>query len=68
MAGLTVERFVAAPPERVWRSFADPVELSAWFWPPRLQPQARLEATTGGDLRIRSEVADLGISGTVTAV
>ncbi|QNE35674.1 SRPBCC family protein [Leifsonia shinshuensis] len=68
MAGLTVERVVAAPPERVWRSFTDPVELSAWFWPPRLQPQARIDATPGGALRIRSDVADLGISGTVTAV
>ena len=67
MAGLTVERVVAAPPERVWRSFADPVELSAWFWPPRLRPQARIDATPGGTLRIRSDVADLGISGTVTA-
>lgn len=67
MAGLTVERVVAAPPERVWRAFADPVELSAWFWPPRLQPQARIDATPGGALRIRSDVADLGITGTVTA-
>lgn len=67
MAGLTVERVVQAPPERVWRSFADPVELSAWFWPPRLQPQARIDVTPGGSLRIRSDVADLGITGTVTA-
>lgn len=67
MAGLIVERVVQATPEWVWRSLADPVELSAWFWPPRLQPQARIDATPGGALRIRSEVADLGITGTVTA-
>jgi uncharacterized protein YndB with AHSA1/START domain len=66
--GLVVERVVPAPPGRVWRAFADPDELSAWFWPPRLQARAGIDAVPGGALRIRSEVADLGISGTVTAV
>lgn len=68
MTGLTIERLVAASPERVWRSFVDPVELSAWFWPPRLRPEARVDAVPGGELRIRSEVAGMGVSGRVTAV
>ncbi len=68
MASLTVERVVAAPPQRVWRSFADPVALASWFWPPRLETDARVEAVPGGELRIRSEVADLGVSGRVSEV
>ncbi len=68
MASLTVERVVAAPPERVWRSFTDADALASWFWPPRLEAEARVEAVPGGELRIRSEVADLGVTGRVSEV
>lgn len=68
MASLTVERVVAAPPHVVWRSFADPVALASWFWPPRLEAEARVEAVPGGELRIRSDVADLGVTGRVSEV
>ena len=68
MAELTVERVVAAPPDRVWRSFADAEVLVTWFWPPRLQAEIRLDAVPGGELRIRSDAADLGVTGRVSAV
>jgi uncharacterized protein YndB with AHSA1/START domain len=67
MPDLTVERFVPAPPGRVWRAFTDGDELASWFWPPRLQTEARVEAVPGGELRLRSDVADLGVTGRVSA-
>jgi uncharacterized protein YndB with AHSA1/START domain len=66
MASLTVERALPASRERVWSAFAEPAELAAWFWPPRMQTEARIDAAEGGEVRIRSEVADLGLSGRVT--
>jgi len=68
MVSLTVERTFPVPPERVWRGFTDPQELSAWFWPPRMEPTARIDAVPGGAVRIRSAVADLGVAGRVTDV
>ena len=68
MSSLRIDRTLPAPTVRVWRALTDGAELSAWFWPPRLQARAGIDAVPGGALRIRSEVADLGISGTVTAV
>ena len=66
MATLTVERELPTSPERTWAALTDPHLLSAWFWPPRMQPDARIADTAGGDVRIRSDLADLGISGRVT--
>lgn len=68
MASLTVERAFPVPPERVWRAFTDPEQLSGWFWPPRMEPSARIDAVPGGEVRIRSDVADLGVAGRVTGV
>jgi len=68
MSGLTVERHIPAPPERVWRALTDPAELAAWFWPPRFETVAELETREGGALRIASAPAELAVTGTVTAV
>jgi uncharacterized protein YndB with AHSA1/START domain len=68
MNGLTVDRHLAAPPERVWRAVTDPAELATWFWPPRFETVAELEAREGGALRIVSEQIGMGVTGSVTAV
>ncbi|ANF31659.1 hypothetical protein A0130_08225 [Leifsonia xyli] len=68
MVSLTVERTFPVPPERVWRGFTDPQELSAWFWPPRMEPTARIDPVPDGAVRIRSAIADLGVAGRVTEV
>ncbi len=55
-------------PARARLAFADPDAFASWFWPPRLEADARVEAVQGGELRIRSDVAGLGVSGRVSAV
>jgi uncharacterized protein YndB with AHSA1/START domain len=68
MSGLTVDRHIPAPPERVWRALTDPAELATWFWPPRFETVVELDAREGGALRIASGPAAMAVTGTVTAV
>lgn len=66
MAGLSVDRRIAAAPERVWRAFTEPRELSEWFWPPAFATDASLVAEVGGAFRAYSAPVGLGVSGVVT--
>jgi len=51
---LTLERTLAAPPERVFRAWTDPAELTLWFAPnPDLPVAAELDLRVGGAYRIR---------------
>ncbi len=68
MNGLTVDRQLAAPPDRVWEALTDPDRLARWFWPARFETSAALEAREGGALRIASAPVGIGVTGTVTAV
>jgi uncharacterized protein YndB with AHSA1/START domain len=49
-----LRRTLAQPPARVWQALTDPVELEAWFWPPRLLPKVRADARPDGEVRIES--------------
>lgn len=68
MSGLTVDRRLAAPPERVWRALTDADALAGWFWPPRFAASARVEAREGGVFRVVSEPVGIGVTERVTAV
>jgi len=51
---LTLERVLAAPPERVFRAWTNPAELTLWFAPnPDLPVAAELDLRVGGAYRIR---------------
>jgi uncharacterized protein YndB with AHSA1/START domain len=51
---LTLERTLAASPERVFRAWTDPAELTHWFAPnPELAVEAELDLRVGGAYRIR---------------
>lgn len=67
MSGLTVDRRLAAPPDRVWRALTDADVLANWFWPPRFADSARVEAREGGAFRLASEPVGIGVTRRVTA-
>lgn len=51
---LTMERTLAAPPERVFRAWTEPVELARWFAPnPELPTEAEVDLRVGGAYSIR---------------
>jgi uncharacterized protein YndB with AHSA1/START domain len=68
MAGLTVDRSIAAAPERVWRAVTVADELVTWFWPESFATEATLEARAGGELRIHSPVVGIGVRGFLSAL
>jgi uncharacterized protein YndB with AHSA1/START domain len=52
MSTLTLQRTLAAPPERVWHALTDPTALAAWFWPDSLRTVATLDPRPGGGYSI----------------
>ncbi|MFF1632826.1 SRPBCC domain-containing protein [Leifsonia sp. NPDC058248] len=68
MTRIEISRTLAADRERVWRAFTEPNEFVSWFWPPRFQSTAELDARVGGSWRLVSEVAGMGLSGVFAAV
>jgi uncharacterized protein YndB with AHSA1/START domain len=63
MTTVTVTRFFAATPARIWAALTDPAALTAWFWPERLEPKISADARTGGGYRIESGTARMVVSG-----
>ena len=56
---LTVRRTYRATPERIFRAFTDPAELTRWFCPEQLTvPEADFEPTVGGKVRVVMEAPD----------
>lgn len=62
-----VSKTIAAGRPDVWRAFAEPDSLSAWFWPPRFATAATMDARPGGVWSIRSAPTTMGVSGVVVA-
>ncbi|KRC47317.1 hypothetical protein ASE16_18585 [Leifsonia sp. Root227] len=60
-----VTRTLGADRERVWRAFVSQEELASWFWPPRFQTVATVDATAGSAWSIRSAPTAMGASGVV---
>jgi len=60
-----VTRTLRADRERVWRAFVSQEELASWFWPPRFQTVATVDATAGSAWSIRSAPTAMGASGVV---
>lgn len=52
-----------APRALVFRAFADPDELRAWFWPPRFGTASAVDLRKGGSYFLRSAVVGIGFSG-----
>jgi uncharacterized protein YndB with AHSA1/START domain len=70
MTKLEITRILPAPPERVWRAFTDPADLTAWFWP-HLAAVVQADPRVGGGFRITATQGpgdDFGISGAYVVV
>jgi uncharacterized protein YndB with AHSA1/START domain len=61
VTSLRITRILPAPVDRVWTALTRPEALTAWFWPPRLQPRVTAEARPGGEYRI--EGTGMAVSG-----
>ena len=61
---LTIERTIAAPPERVFEAFTQPQQVSRWFKPSEEYKVTvhALEARAGGRYRIEMQRPDGGTS------
>lgn len=68
MSSIRIRKHVAAPREAVWRSWTDPHELAAWFWPPAWQTAAEFNAQPGGHWRLSSVVAGMAVGGDIAVV
>ena len=68
-AELVLQRDLDAPPERVWRALTDPAALTAWFWPPRLEPAAEVDlAGEDAETLVTVELVPSGEGGTGLAL
>ncbi len=61
-------RQFASEPAEVLAAFTDADRWAEWMWPPHLQTSVTTDPREGGRFAVRSEVADLGFSGTYRAV
>lgn len=67
MTSLEITRTLAAPPDRVWQAFTDPVALAGWFWP-HLDNTVEIDLRPGGGYRIAGVSAGIAVSGTYLEV
>lgn len=56
-------RTLPASPERVWRALTDAKELTAWYWPQRLNPSVTVDLRVGGGYRISASSPEMAVSG-----
>jgi len=61
---LRIHRRIAAPIERVWRSWTDQDELAMWFWPARFGTTCSVDLRVGGAFRIDGVQGGVAVSGT----
>jgi uncharacterized protein YndB with AHSA1/START domain len=63
MSSLRIDRTLAAGTVRVWRALTDETALAAWFWPARLHPRARVDASgfelTGDSIAVRGRYLEM---------
>ncbi|MDA8331375.1 MAG: SRPBCC domain-containing protein [Candidatus Dormibacteraeota bacterium] len=53
---LTMERWLAAPPERVFHAFTESGQIKSWWWPKGFRcPAAEVDLRVGGHYRIAME-------------
>ena len=57
---LTLRRHYPVAPEKVWRAWADPQALKAWFGPEEIVavPLAEVDLRVGGRFRVAMRAAD----------
>jgi len=63
MTTVTVTRYFASSPDRIWTALTDAGALAAWFWPEQLEARISADARTGGGYRIESAPAAMAVSG-----
>jgi len=67
VSDMTLNRIVAASPERVWRAWTTD-ELAVWLWPPSWAATCEIDLRVGGRFRISSATMDTGVGGEYVAI
>ncbi len=68
MSTIAFEQVVAAPPQRVWAAWTTSAGLAAWWWPHLPDTVYAVDARRGGQFRISSVQAGIGVRGTFERV
>jgi uncharacterized protein YndB with AHSA1/START domain len=63
MSTIRIEQVVAAPPQRVWAAWTTSAGLAAWWWPHLPDTAYAVDARRGGQYRISSAQAGIGVRG-----
>lgn len=65
---LTVDRVVPGEPARVWVAFTTEAGLAGWWWAHLPGTTYRVDARVGGEYRITSAAAGIGVHGEYLAL
>ena len=68
MSTIRIEQVVAAPAQRVWVAWTTSAGLAAWWWPHLPDTVYAVDARRGGQFRISSVQAGIGVRGTFERV
>lgn len=60
---LLVQQWVSATPDLVYRSWIEPGELAAWWWPHIADTEYHIDAREGGSYRIEAGSVGIGVEG-----
>ncbi|UFU01947.1 SRPBCC domain-containing protein [Ruania suaedae] len=65
---ITVSRLVSADPEQAFAAWVEPAQMAQWWWPQWPDTEYELDARPGGEYRIVSAAAGVGVTGRFTVV
>jgi uncharacterized protein YndB with AHSA1/START domain len=60
---LLVQQWVSATPDLVYRSWTEPAELAAWWWPHIVDTEYHIDAREGGSYKIEAGSLGIGVEG-----
>ena len=68
MSAIWIEQVVSAAPQRVWAAWTTADGLASWWWPHLPDTEYAVDARPGGEYRISSVQAGIGVRGTFERV
>jgi uncharacterized protein YndB with AHSA1/START domain len=68
MARIEISTFARIGRDRAWEAWTDAPQLAEWWWPQLPDTEYLLDVRPGGDFRIESPSAGMGVRGTYLEV